>query len=63
MHNTLVKILQIKLQVWDEKILDPLNYGMGKFDSLSNSCSSETTLDNFWLFTEIFVYINNPLRM
>ena len=31
---------------------------MGIFDSFSNSSSSEAILDNFWLFTEIFVYIS-----
>ena len=36
---------------------------MGKFDNLNNSCSSEVILDNFGLFTEIFLYLNNPLRM
>ena len=38
MNSTLVKILQIKLQVWDERIFDPLTYGMGRFDGRSNSC-------------------------
>ena len=36
---------------------------MGKFDNLSNSSSSQVILDIFGLPTEIFVSINNPLRM
>ena len=36
MYSTLAKILQIRLQVWNERIFDPLNYGMSKFDSLTH---------------------------
>ena len=58
MCSTLSKIIQIKLSLrWrDFRFFELRN---GTFDSLSNSCSSEAILNNFGLFTEIFIYINN----
>ena len=53
-YSTIGEISHIKLQVWDERSFDPFNYRMGKFNTLSNSCSSEAVLDNFRLFTEIY---------
>ena len=34
MYSTLTKMLPITLQVSDERIFDPFNYGMDKFDKI-----------------------------
>ena len=56
----MLKVLQIKLQVWDKRIFDPLNYGMRKLDTISNFSRSQAILDQLGQVTEIFVCIHNP---